>query len=206
MFGLNFKTTYNESVLAKSSERGSVEIVTDTDDRALHLGFRLILLLLCNRFGTAGSSDQAHQKLDRAKQCNYDCILALENSILHVCVHHKYYRKILRTQCLFSVPARLERVHRRSHQWSSNLDACLSQRRTSSELQPPVYSWRLKDNFDSINNQILQYKRSDLKKTCLCDPSPSIDLSSEAFISTTLYPACFATTWAKVVLPRPGGP
>ena len=27
-----------------------------------------------------------------------------------------------------------------------------------------------------------------------------------AFISTTLYPACWAMTWARVVLPRPGGP
>lgn len=27
-----------------------------------------------------------------------------------------------------------------------------------------------------------------------------------AFISTTLYPACFAMTWASVVFPRPGGP
>jgi len=27
-----------------------------------------------------------------------------------------------------------------------------------------------------------------------------------AFISTTLYPACLATTWARVVLPSPGGP
>ena len=35
---------------------------------------------------------------------------------------------------------------------------------------------------------------------------PSIDLSSEAFISTTLYPACLATTCARVVFPRPGGP
>jgi len=30
--------------------------------------------------------------------------------------------------------------------------------------------------------------------------------SSEAFISIGKYPQCFAMTWAKVVLPTPGGP
>lgn len=32
------------------------------------------------------------------------------------------------------------------------------------------------------------------------------DRSSEALISSVLYPACRATTWANVVLPYPGGP
>lgn len=32
------------------------------------------------------------------------------------------------------------------------------------------------------------------------------DRSSEALISSVRYPACFATTWASVVFPYPGGP
>lgn len=66
---------------------------------------------------------------------------------------------------------------------------------------PPPCTWDTRPHLQTRHSGLYP-SRPDTLGQREAQPSPT----HLAFISTTQYPACRAITWARVVLPSPGGP